>query len=86
MSIIKTVKQTLKDAGGTIKVPIQIARANASIARDNAIVPVLKLANKTKNLDLSDKDHRDPIFRARATMDNYQTEYARKRSNAKANQ
>jgi hypothetical protein len=80
--MIKTIKKTLKDAGGTIKAPFQIAKAKASIDEDNKVVPVLKLANATKNLDISDMDHRDPIFRARATMSNYQTEYAKRRANA----
>jgi hypothetical protein len=80
--MIKTIKKTLKDAGGTIKAPFAIAKANRSIARDNAVVPVLKLANATKNIDTSDMDQRDPIFRARATMSNYQSEYAKRRANS----
>lgn len=78
--MINKIKKTLKDAGGTIKAPLQIAKAKKSIAKDNALVPVLKLANKTKNMDISDMDQRDPIFRARATMDNYASEYAKRRS------
>ena len=80
--MINKIKQTLKDAGGTIKAPFQIAKAKSSIARDNAVVPVLKLANKTRKLDTSDMDQRDPIFRARATMSNYQSEYAKRRGNS----
>ena len=61
-------------------------KAKKEIAKVTRDIPDLKLANATKHIDVSDRDHKDPIFRAKATMDNYQTEYARKRSNAKANQ
>lgn len=61
-------------------------KAKKEIAKVDRDLPMLKLANATKKIDVSDKDYRDPIFRAKATMANYETEYMRKRSNAKANQ
>lgn len=84
--MINKIKQTLKDAGGTIKAPFQIAKAKKEIAKVDRDLPMLKLANASKHIDTSNMDWRDPIFRAKATMANYESEYAMKRSKANKNQ
>lgn len=60
-------------------------KAKKQIAKVSRDLPDLKLANKTRNLDVSDSDYKNPIFRAKAKMSNYETEYAMRRSNANKN-
>ena len=37
-----------------------------------------KLTREMKGVDSSDMDYRDPLFRARANVSNYETEYAQR--------
>lgn len=83
--MINKIKKTLKDAGGTVKAPFQIAKSRKEIKKVDRDLPDLKLANQTKHLDTSDMDYRDPIFRARATMSRYEEEYAQKRAKSARN-
>ena len=53
-------------------------KARKSIAKTNAYLEDKKLTREMKGVDSSDMDWRDPLFRARANVSNYETEYAQR--------
>lgn len=52
------------------------ARRNAqkSMLKSDALLKDIKLTREMKGYDTSDKDWKDPVFRARTNVSNYKTE------------
>ena len=66
--------------------PARMKAKKAMIKADQDVADI-KMVREMKNVDSSDMDWRDPLFRARANVSGlkFEAEYANKRANAKKN-
>lgn len=93
MAIKDTVKKVINKITDTtsdvLSVPAR-AKADAANKKADADVADIKLVRKTKGVDTSGSDYKDPIFRARANVSNmkfdreYAQTYAKKMSGKKS--
>jgi hypothetical protein len=82
MAIIQKAKKKIIDvASDMMSAPARI-KAEAAKKKADQDVADIKLVRETKNVDTSDKDYRDPVFRARANVSNmkFEREYSKKMS------
>ncbi len=73
------IKKIINKTSDILSAP---ARAKAQLVKEKAdqVVRDIKTVRAAKNIDLSDKNYKDPIFRARANVSNYENDYAKKMS------
>ena len=87
MGIIKKAKDKIIDVASDImSAPARMKAKKAMIKADQDVADI-KMVREMKNVDSSDMDWRDPLFRARANVSGlkFEAEYANKRANAKKN-
>jgi hypothetical protein len=75
---MKNLKKKIIDVTSDILSAYPRYKANKSIKKSNQMVEDIKLNRETKHYDLSDKDWKDPIFRARANVNGYKYDQEQK--------